>query len=217
MINHVNSVASSKENVTKKSYDLYFAGPLFTNKDLIGNLYLALALEEASSGKYKCILPQNLEQRDIHAQHIKNNDLKSVKEADGGIFSFDGSDPDSGTVVEFIHSKFLNKPAVLYRSDIRLGGDHKRTQGDPWNLMMSNYPRTKVVIIEDIVPKYQDLYKQYSGGAHSISKALSLLMVQSIIKALDEAFATPPLVLPDNLDKKILDKYFHILNDLDVY
>lgn len=67
MINHVNSVASSKENVTKKSYDLYFAGPLFTNKDLIGNLYLALALEEASSGKYKCILPQNLEQRDIHA------------------------------------------------------------------------------------------------------------------------------------------------------
>lgn len=119
--------------------------------------------------------------------------------------------------MEFIHSKFLNKPAVLYRSDIRLGGDHKRTQSDPWNLMMSNYPRTKVVIIEDIVPKYQDLYKQHSGDAHSISKALSLLMVQSIIKVLDEAFATPPLVLPDNLDKKILDKYFHILNDLDVY
>ncbi|WP_417904841.1 hypothetical protein [Candidatus Tisiphia endosymbiont of Micropterix aruncella] len=42
-------------------------------------------------------------------------------------------------------------------------------------------------------------------------------MVQSIIKALDEAFATPPLVLPDNLDEKMLDKHFRILNDLDVY
>ncbi|MCC8372288.1 MAG: nucleoside 2-deoxyribosyltransferase [Rickettsia endosymbiont of Pseudomimeciton antennatum] len=122
MINHPNSVASSEKNVTKKSYNLYFAGPLFTNKDLIGNLYLALAIEEASNGKYKCILPQNLEQRDTNAQLIKNNDLKSVREADGGIFSFDGSEPDSGTVVEFIQSKFLGKPAVLYRSDIRLGG-----------------------------------------------------------------------------------------------
>ncbi|MCC8372287.1 MAG: hypothetical protein LN568_06155 [Rickettsia endosymbiont of Pseudomimeciton antennatum] len=82
---------------------------------------------------------------------------------------------------------------------------------------MSNYPRTKVVIIEDIVIQYQDLYKQHSGDAHSISKALSLLMAQSIIKALDEAFATLSLVLPDNLDEKMLDKHFHILNDLDVY
>ncbi|WP_341748861.1 nucleoside 2-deoxyribosyltransferase [Candidatus Tisiphia endosymbiont of Sialis lutaria] len=216
MINH-HSVESSNNSVTKKSYNLYFAGPLFTNKDLIGNLYLASAIEEASSGKYKFILPQNLEQRDTHAKHIKNNDLKAIKEADGGIFSFDGTDPDSGTIVEFIQSKFLDKPAVLYRSDIRLGGDQKRTQGNPWNLMMSNYPRAKVVIIEDIVIKYQDFHKEHSGDVHSISKALSLLIAQPIIKALDEVFATLPLVLPDNLDKKMLDKHFHILNDLDTH
>ncbi len=216
MLNHSMNLSASSENddITKKSYNLYFAGPLFTNKDLIGNLYLSLALEEASNGKYKCILPQNLEQRDAHAQHIKNNDLKQVKETDGGIFSFDGSELDTGTVAEFIHSKFLDKPAVLYRSDIRSGGNDHRTNSDPWNLMLSNYPRTKVVIIEDVVIKYQDLYKQYSGDTHSIAKALSLLIVTPIVEALDEVFAIPPLISHRSLEKKTIYEHFDIFNDL---
>ena len=42
-----------------------------------------------------------------------------------------------------MYAKFLNKPAVIFRSDFRLGGDSPKTY--PWNLMLNNYPKTKII------------------------------------------------------------------------
>lgn len=53
---------------------------------------------------------------------IRNRDIKAVMEADLVFFNFDGTDLDSGTVVEFMIAKMLDIPAVLLRTDCRNGG-----------------------------------------------------------------------------------------------
>ena len=72
--------------------------------------------------------------------------------ADIGIFAFDGTELDSGSVVEFMGAKFLDKPCVVYRTDFRGGsGEESSTMRDvtnernKWNLMVSFYPRTKTL------------------------------------------------------------------------
>ena len=75
---------------------------------------------------------------------IRNQDLKQVMACDLALFNFDGTDLDSGTVVEFMMAKVLDIPSVLLRSDFRASGDQER-EGDDWNLMCSFYPRSKKV------------------------------------------------------------------------
>ena len=125
------------------TYRIYFAGDLFNHKDLIGNLLLAEAIEECHKD-FICDLPQNSETPDQRARDIRNADLAAVMRADMAIFNFDGTDLDSGTVVEFMMAKFLDIPAVLLRTDFREAGD-QGGEGDPWNLMCSFYPRTRVI------------------------------------------------------------------------
>ena len=75
---------------------------------------------------------------------IRNQDLMQVMACDLGLFNFDGTDLDSGTVVEFMMAKMLDIPSVLLRSDFRASGDQER-EGDDWNLMCSFYPRSRKV------------------------------------------------------------------------
>ena len=124
---------------------VYFAGELFSLKDLIGNAVLADAINEGSEGRYTCVLPQALEQRETTAKSIRDQDIKTLMQCDVGLFNFDGTEIDSGTVVEYMIAKFLDIPSVIVRSDFRLGGD---SRGDPWNLMMSFYPRTKIILTD---------------------------------------------------------------------
>ena len=126
------------------TYTVYFAGDLFDHKHLAGNELLAGAVDRRSGGRYACVLPQDLEQATGRMVDIRNQDLMQVMACDLGLFNFDGTDLDSGTVVEFMMAKMLDIPSVLLRSDFRASGDQER-EGDDWNLMCSFYPRSRKV------------------------------------------------------------------------
>ncbi|MBL4823744.1 MAG: nucleoside 2-deoxyribosyltransferase [SAR324 cluster bacterium] len=144
------------------NYSIYFAGDLFNHKDLIGNLLLSEAIEKESSGRYICVVPQHLEQSTNRSIDIRNSDLKEVVKADLILLNFDGTELDSGTVIEFLFAKALDIPAVILRSDFRAAGDQER--GDPWNLMCSGYPRTRSVSL-NAMSWYQEAWKQGGGTA----------------------------------------------------
>ena len=126
------------------TYTVYFAGDLFDHKHLAGNAILAGAIGRRSGGRYACVVPQDLEQATERMVDIRNQDLMQVMACDLGLFNFDGTDLDSGTVVEFMMAKMLDIPSVLLRSDFRASGDQER-EGDDWNLMCSFYPRSRKV------------------------------------------------------------------------
>ena len=145
-------------------YSIYFAGDLFNHKDLIGNLLLSEAIEKESSGSYLCVVPQHLEQSTNRSIDIRNSDLSEIIKADLILLNFDGTELDSGTVVEFLFAKALDIPAVILRSDFRAAGDQER--GDPWNLMCSGYPRTRTVSL-NAMSWYQDAWNK-GGGTSAI-------------------------------------------------
>ena len=153
----------------QNSFTVYFGGELFDHKDLIGNALLASYIEKISKGKYKCFLPQSLDQAGATALEIRNQDLKKIIECDLALFNFEGTEVDSGTAVEFIFAKFLDIPSVILRSDFRSSGE-KDLGGDDWNLMCSFYPRTEIVQFSAMA-FYQDAIKE-SG---SLSEAMDRL------------------------------------------
>lgn len=171
-------------------FTVYFAGDLFNHKDLIGNAVLASYIEHVSEGRYVCVLPQDLEQTSERAVDIRNQDLQQVMACDLGIFNFDGSDLDSGTVVEFMFAKFLDIPAVILRSDFRASGDQQK-DGDAWNLMCSFYPRTAIVQFNAMV-WYQEAQARaetwYDVVQHLYTRAATVLIDQ-----LDAVRREPPL------------------------
>ncbi len=144
------------------SFSIYFAGDLFNHKDLVGNLLLSESIEKFSSGRFVCIVPQHLEQSTSRSIEIRNNDLREIVKADLILLNFDGTELDSGTVIEFLFSKALDIPAVILRSDFRAAGDQER--GDPWNLMCSGYPRTRTLSI-NAMSWYQEEWRK--GGLTS--------------------------------------------------
>jgi hypothetical protein len=143
----------------RKSYTVYFAGELFSSKHLIGNAYLAEAVHDKSHGKFLCRLPQDFELRGHHPQLIRDKDIRSLLECDLAIFNFDGPELDSGTVVEFMFAKFADIPCVVLRSDFRAAGDQP-PGSDPWNLMVSFYPRSVSVPVNSLL-----LYKKAHTAA----------------------------------------------------
>ena len=101
---------------------VYFVGELFGLKDLTGNAVLAIAINEGSDGRYSCVLPQALEKREMTTKSIRDQDIKTLMQCDVGVFNFDGTEIDSGSVVEYMIAKFLDIPSVIVCSDFRLGG-----------------------------------------------------------------------------------------------
>ena len=97
--------------------------------------------------------------------------------------NFDGTELDSGTVVEFCFAKMLDMPAVLLRTDFRRGGDNGC---DPWNLMCSCYPRTSVLFLNAMERYHQCkqpdrmafLNGFYSSIAKDIIRELDKLVTQ---------------------------------------
>ena len=97
-------------------FSIYFAGDLFNHKDLIGNLLLSEAINKNSSGRYVCVVPQHLEQSTSRSVEIRNNDLLQIIKADLILLNFDGTELDSGTVIEFLFAKAcasLNTPLTM--------------------------------------------------------------------------------------------------------
>ena len=127
---------------------IYFAGGLFDHKELAGNALLAAAIGELSDGKYECILPQNFESRGKHPKDVRNADIDALLSCDVALFNYDGTELDSGTVVEFMFAKFADIPAVVLRSDFRAGGDgFGAPDSVAWNLMAAYYPRCVNVVL----------------------------------------------------------------------
>lgn len=184
------SIQKASDPVKKKDRkSLYFAGGMFTHKELIGNALLATALENASKKRYKCIAPQNLVQNAEDSSAIKNNDLQGIVETDGCLINFDGNELDSGTVVELIAAKFLDKPVVLYRTDFR---SHGITQNDGWNLMCQNYPRTENFRQKDLMIVYHQIREKYGGDYTKVASELTYHLADALAGKLDSVFSTDP-------------------------
>jgi nucleoside 2-deoxyribosyltransferase len=178
---------------------IYFAGELFNAKHLIGNSALASAIERQSNGEFICRLPQTLEQRSNSGRQIRDQDLETLIDCDIAIFNFDGTEVDSGTVVEFMVAKFADIPSLLLRTDFRKGGD----QGEhPWNLMMSYYPRTRSCLLDSI-----SLYKEALGKGDDYHQASSRMLeniAQRVLKELRLLLQAPPC-LPAPLTGPVYD------------
>ncbi len=180
-------------------YSIYFAGELFAAKHLIGNSALAAAIERQSAGEFVCRLPQALEQRSSSAQQIRDQDLETLIECDLAIFNFDGAEIDSGTVVEFMVAKFADIPSLLLRTDFRKGGDLGE---DPWNLMISFYPRTRTCLL-DCMGLYKEALAK-TDNYHEASSTMIEKIAQSALEELHLLLRAPPY-LPPHLTEPVYD------------
>ena len=180
-------------------YTIYFAGELFDHKHLLGNALLASHIERLSDGRYRCVLPQDLEQTDTRAVDIRNQDLIGVATCDLALFNFDGPDLDSGTVVEFVYAKLLDIPSVILRTDFRGGGDQDM-DGDAWNLMASFYPRTHNVTL-NAMAWYQEARRE-SNSAEDAGARYCARIAETVINALDAVREEPPQLgaAPDGVE-----------------
>lgn len=151
-------------------FRVYFAGELFDHKHIVGNCILAKRIEALSNGLFKCLLPQNWEDTLSAMVDIRNNDIKELMHADFVLFNFDGTDLDSGTVVEFVIAKMLDIPAVLLRTDSRDGG---HLAGDDWNVMLTGYPRCVVV-------KHSALVMYNTMGLEEMQQIIALSVVGAL-------------------------------------
>ena len=166
----------------QEQYTVYFAGPLFDHKILQGNALLASHIESESDGRYRCVLPQNLEQRGVSSVEIRDQNLRALMECDLALFNFDGSDLDSGTVAEYMYAKTLDIPTVVLRTDFRYGGDQE-PGGNPWNIMVSFYPRTEVLHV-DAMQRYTEALSD-GGGAQDVSARIQRRIACEVIRLLD--------------------------------
>lgn len=186
---------TSRKRQPRQRFTVYFAGDLWTHKDLIGNVLLGEYIKKVSHGRYLCVLPQDLEEPVNRTVDIRNVDLKHVMTSDMAIFNFDGANLDSGTVVEFIYAKMLDIPCVLLRTDFRSAGEGNKDQ-DPWNLMASSWPRSKVLKLHGMA-EYQQA-KTPGALSRSIDK-LYRKMAQQVVECLDAVRQEKPLVAADKV------------------
>ncbi len=167
---------------------LYIAGSLFDLRHLAGNALLANAIQQVSAGRYVCWLPQDEEPRDLSARAIRDDNIRRLVSAEAAVFHFDGSDLDSGTVVEYMIARFLDIPSVVVRSDFRRSGDQDEF---PWNLMAANYPRTACVI-RNAMEAYQRHFNQHLDAIRA-AQACMMELAQELVAELDTLIKSPPL------------------------
>ena len=179
----------------------YFAGGLFSHKDIIGNRLLADEIFRFSCGRWEALLPQNAEnQLRDEPKEIRDNDFEMVLRSDAALFNFDGTELDSGTVAEFMAARFIDLPCVLFRSDFRSAGD-QNADGENWNLMLSGYPRSVTVHFE-CMEQYQRFFK--SGNPPD--EALKLYyqeMARKVVDALERSAAAKPVLSAAEREKAL--------------
>lgn len=147
----MDQTGQSQSDMKTTRFTYYHAGPLFSLADLHTNTLLAGAINTISSSKFIPVVPQDLEQRDTSPHSIRDQDIRSLLACDLALFTYDGAELDSGTVVEYMIAKFADIPTVILRTDFRKAGDQGEGAGDPWNLMSSFWPRTKRVVVDAMI------------------------------------------------------------------
>lgn len=165
------------------TFTVYFAGDLFDHKHLAGNELLAHLIESESQNRYRCALPQQKVHDGLTGIQVRNKDIRQLVGADFGLFNFDGTDLDSGTVVEYIIAKMLDIPSILLRTDIRSGGFGQFEGANDWNLMLAGYPRTLQV-------KHSSLFLYNTDGLASMQKQIA----RSIIAGFEHLMQEPSLL-----------------------
>lgn len=178
---------------------IYFAGGLFDAKELGGNLLLARSIEKYSDGRYLIMLPQDGESEvnNRNAVTIRDADFELLFNCDLILANFDGTDLDSGTVVEFCFAKMVDMPALLLRTDFREGGDQGLAGSDPWNLMCSNYPRTKSLCINAMACYHK--CRSETASAALLTERFYGTMAEKIVAELDALVTMPSWLPPQNL------------------
>jgi nucleoside 2-deoxyribosyltransferase len=191
-----------------RSLTVFFAGELFNLKHLIGNAYLAEAIYEKSHGRYLCVLPQDLDPSGTAPRSVRDRDIRTLVAADLALFSFDGTELDSGTVVEFMIAKFADIPAVVLRSDRRASWDGY----GQWNLMANFYPRTALVRADALVA-YKSIIKRRHrkldevtrlAGQHATADAQRMCdeIAGAVVRAFDRVRLMEP-VMPRHLREEV--------------
>ena len=192
--------------MAEKCLKIYFAGDLFDHKDLAGNMLFAAAVEKYSDHRYQIMLPQNgeCEVFERTSQSIRDADFQLLFDCDLIVANFDGPDLDSGTVVEFCFAKMIDMPAILLRTDFRDSGDNTLPDGEPWNLMCSHYPRTRVLSINAM-----ELYHQYRNSDVSVFlENYYAALAKQLINELDKVIKVPSWLKRDDL----LNQFQAVLN-----
>lgn len=182
-------------------FTIYFAGSLFNHKDLTGNALLAEYIQKCSDSKYRCCLPQNAEQHTTTARDIRNQDIIRLMKCDLGLFNFDGTELDAGTVAEFMLAKFLDIPAVILRSDFRTCGE-KEIGGQDWNFMCSFYPRTRIVQFNAITA-----YQEALAQGQTLDETVDIYytrIARQVVESLDLVISELPLLSGDRKKLEIL-------------
>lgn len=191
----------------KRSYTVYFGGELFSLKHLVGNAALAEAIYEKSHGRFRCVLPQDFVLlRGRSSRTIRDYNLRALIACDLALFNFDGTDLDSGTVIEFMCAKFGDIASVLLRTDLRNSGDHR---AEPWNLMASYFPRTATVIAPSLFEYRATLQRRqrrrvehdlHLAGQHSSAAAQLVCdrLAAHCVRAFERLLASEP-VMPKHL------------------
>lgn len=208
----------------KKTYTYYHAGPLFTLADLSTNIALSSLIATLSHNRFQPILPQDLEPRPIPGlsasspppststpapasqptpHTIRDTDLTALLTCDLALFIYDGAELDAGTVVEYMYAKAADIPSVILRTDFRGAGDQgQMDEGDKWNLMSSNWPRTRGVRVDSMVGYKEGLASVASeqvrgaaGGQQGNRRAAEGLLrstAEKVVAAMEEVVALPP-------------------------
>ena len=125
----------------------------------------------------------------MSAQDIRDKDIVDLDGCDLALFNFDGPELDSGTVAEFMFAKFADIPSLLLRTDFRRGGDQGE---DPWNLMMSFYPRTRTLCLNSI-----EIYKEAASIGMTPMRAGQRLIekvAEAAVKELELLTQLPPVI-----------------------
>jgi len=191
-----------------RALTVFFAGELFDLKHLIGNAYLAEAIYEKSHGRFLCVLPQDLDPAGTAPRSVRDRDIRTLLAADLALFSFDGTDLDSGTVVEFMIAKFADIPAVVLRSDRRASWD----ASGPWNLMANFYPRTAMVMADGLMAykaiikrrhrKFDEATRLAAQQATADAQRMCDEVAGAVVRALDRVRQVEP-VMPRHLREEV--------------
>lgn len=222
------TTTSGPQPTQHRTLNYYHASPLFTLAELHTNTLLAAAIRHASHGRYNAVLPQNLEQRDTSPHAIRDADIKALLACDLALFTYDGTEVDSGTVVEYMLAKFGDVPAVILRTDFRGAGDQGGS-GDAWNLMSSFWPRTRGVVVsamglykagliaaaatrefpEDIkvTRTGENVVDPQVGASRSTLRSGELMVdsvAEAVVKAMD-AVVSMPARLPEELREAVYE------------
>ncbi|SMR64509.1 unnamed protein product [Zymoseptoria tritici ST99CH_3D1] len=181
----------------QRTYTYYHAGPLFTLAELHANVLLSQAIHRISKGKFTALLPQDHEPRGAVTPHgIRDKDIRGLLNCNLALITYDGTELDSGTVVEYMVAKMADIPSVILRSDFRGGGDQEG--GEPWNLMTSHWPRTKGVVVDAMLEYKKGLAdgtRDARSGGLAANSAAGCDLVETTamrcVAAMEEVLKTP--------------------------